>query len=77
MTKKQRAQNLLKAVEAAILEITEGAASASVSSGSGSKSYTRADIGTLERMRTKLRQEIRAYGNNGRPAITVTGARFV
>ena len=67
---------MLTAIETAILDISAGAVSASVSSGSGSKSYTRADLGTLYKLRQQLRQELRQYANAGRPAITVTGARF-
>lgn len=77
MTSKQQTQNLLKAVNQAILDLIEGAASATVSSASGSKSYTRADLGQLKELRRVLRQELNAYRNNGRPAITITGARFV
>lgn len=77
MTSKQQTQNLLKAVNQAILELIEGAASASVSSSSGSKSYTRADLVALKSLRRDLRQELRAYANKGRAPITITGARFV
>lgn len=77
MTSKQQTKNLLKAVNQAILDLIEGAASATVSSASGSKSYTRADLGQLRIMRKELRQELRAYTNRGRPQITVTGASFV
>lgn len=68
---------MLAAVETAIMDISAGAASASVTSGSGSKSYTRADLGTLYRLRQELRQELRGYANNGRPTITMTGVKFV
>lgn len=77
MTRKERAQQMLAAVETAITEISAGAASASVTSGSGSKSYTRADLGTLYRLRQDLRQELRGYNTRGRPAITMMGANFV
>ncbi len=77
MTRKERTQRMLAAVETAIMDISAGAASASVSSGNGSKSYTRADLGTLYRLRQDLRQELRGYNTRGRPAITMTGANFV
>lgn len=77
MTRKERTQRMLAAVETAIMDISAGAASASVTSGSGSKSYTRADLGTLYKMRQDLRQELRGYNTRGRPAITMTGANFV
>lgn len=76
MTRKQQAQTLLAAVEQAILEIVSGAASASVSSGSGSKSYTRADLSTLRSMRSELRAELAGYSTAGKSRITFTGVSF-
>ena len=77
MTKRQQAQTLLNAVEAAILEIVSGAASASISSGSGSKSYTRADLGTLRAMRSELRVELAGYNKAGKTRITYSGVHYV
>ena len=77
MTKKQQAQIMLGKVNQAIIEIVGGAVSASIASGTGSKSYTRADLGTLQTMRRDLRLEIASYVNSGRPRITMSGARFV
>lgn len=77
MTSKQQTQQLLNAVNQAILELVQGAASASVTSSSGSQTYTRADLGQLKTLRRDLRQELRAYAGRGRASITITGARFV
>jgi len=77
MTKKEAAQALLTALDKAILEIVGGAVSASVSSGGGSKSYTRADLGTLRTMRRETKQELAGYNAGGRRRIRVTGVRFV
>jgi hypothetical protein len=76
MTRAQQSKKMLAAVEQAILDITSGAQSATLSTGTGSKSFTRGDLGKLVEMRNQLRQEIRGYANNGRPAITITGASF-
>jgi hypothetical protein len=77
MTRRQQAQTLLNAVEAAILEIVSGAASASISSGNGSKSYTRADLGTLRTMRSELRVELAGYDRAGKTRITYSGVNYV
>ena len=77
MTKKAAAQALLSALDKAILEIVGGAASASISSGGGSKSYTRADLGTLRIMRRETKQELAGYNAGGRRKIIMTGVRFV
>lgn len=77
MTKKEAAQALLTALDKAILEIVSGAVSASVSSGGGSKSYTRADLATLRTMRRETKQELAGYNAGGRRPIRVTGVNFV
>jgi hypothetical protein len=77
MTRRQQAQTLLNAVETAILEIVSGAASASISSGNGSKSYTRADLSTLRAMRSELRAEIARYNAAGKTRITYSGVHYV
>ena len=77
MTRRQQAQTLLNAVEAAILEIVSGAVSASISSGNGSKSYTRADLGTLRAMRSQLRVELAGYNRAGKTRITYSGVNYV
>jgi len=76
MTRKQQSQRMLAAVEQAILDITSGAQSATLSTGTGSKSFTRGDLGKLYEMRNQLRQELRGYENGGRPPITITRSRF-
>jgi len=76
MTRKQQAQTLLAAVEQAILDIVGGAVSASVSSGSGSKSYTRADLATLRSLRAELRAELDGYAKAGKSRITFSGVTF-
>lgn len=77
MTKKAAATKLLLAIEAAILEIASGAASASISYGNGSKSYTRADLATLYKIRNDTRLELAGYAAGGKRPITMTGVRFV
>lgn len=68
---------MLAAVNRAITEIASGAASSTISTANGSKSYTRADLGTLRAMRKELRLELASYNANGRPNITLTGVRYV
>ena len=74
MTQRQTARALLKAVNQAILEIVSGAVSATISTGGGAQSYTRADLSTLRQMRKELQIEAAAYA--GRRRITMTGARY-
>ena len=77
MTRKEQTKRTLAAVEKAILEISAGAASYTVSTSDGSKSYTRATLSDLYTFRRALRLELRSYDNAGRPPITMTGVRYV
>lgn len=76
MTAKRLAQNMLAEINAAISAINNGAQSATVSTGNGSKSYTRASLADLMKLRASLIAQIAAYKNGGRPKITITGASF-
>jgi hypothetical protein len=77
MTKKQQAQQLLNAINAAILEaVTSGALTASLSAGGGSKSYTRYTLAELRALRKETQQTLAAYNAGGRRPITMTGVRF-
>lgn len=78
MTKKKLAQKTLNAVNATILEVVEsGTASASFSSGGGTKTYSRLDLPSLEKMKQSLIRELNGYANNGRPRISISEVRFV
>jgi hypothetical protein len=77
MKAKALAQTMLNEVNAAIRELVGGAASATVTSGGATKSYTRAELSSLRELRRDLRLEIQSYNSNGRPGFTLTGVRNV
>lgn len=78
MTKKELAQKTLNAVNATILEVVQsGTASASLSSGGGSKTYSRLDLPSLNATKQALILELRGYANRGRPKIGISEVRFV
>lgn len=77
MTKKELAQKTLNAVSATILEVVQsGTASASLSSGGGSKTYTRLDLKTLNDLKQSLILELQGYAQRGRPRIRVSEVRY-
>lgn len=51
---------MLQAVQAAILELVEGAQSATLSSGGASQSYTRAGLGELHRLEGAYSRDLAA-----------------
>lgn len=77
MTKKELAVKTLDAVNATILEVVQsGTASASLSSGGGSRNYTRLDLPSLNATKQALLLELRGYANAGRPAVKISGVTF-
>lgn len=78
MTKKELAQKTLNAVNATILEVVQsGTASASLSSGSGSKTYNRLDLPSLNATKQALILELNGYANRGRRKIGISEVRYV
>ncbi len=61
----------------AVRAILKGAQSASVSSGTGSRSYTRANLSELRRERDGLARRIAAIDRQGRPNLRHVGIRYV
>ena len=59
-----------KAADEAVSAIIAGAQSATVSSGTGSKSYTRANLSVVIAERDKLARAIAKLDRGGRPPIT-------
>jgi len=77
MTKKELATKTLNAVNATILEVVQsGTASANLSSGSGSKNYTRLDLPSLNATKQALILELQGYARQGRPRVTVSEVSF-
>lgn len=59
-----------KEADAAVRAILNGAQSATVSAGGGSKSWTRASLSELRKERSDLAAQIARIDRGGRPAIT-------
>ena len=63
-------------IDAAIADLIAGrVSSVNVSTGTGSKSYTKISIGELRTERSHVAQQIQTIDNFGRPAITRVGFR--
>lgn len=69
MSKRTALYERWKTVDQAITDLITGAQSATVSSGGGSKSYTRASLSELRKERTELACQIASLDRGGRPRI--------